>query len=365
MTRPRSLLVLRLAALLATGFSAALWLDARRPEPAFCSVGSGCARIRQLGYGAVAGVPVSAVGLFAFTALFALSLGRGRLAARLTAYAALAGGVAGVALLGLQALVIGVFCKLCVVVELSSIAAASAAFLAIRPGAARVDERSRLSWGALWLLSIGLPVGLSELAPSAPVPPGVAALLTPGELTVVEFSDFECPFCRLAHPALAAACKAAPRPVRLVRKTMPLAMHPHARDASRAYLCAVAEGKGEAMADRLFSQDDLSPAGCEAAAEAVGIPPEKLRACVKSPATDAAVDADVAFVRGAGFEGLPCVWINREKLLGSRPEADYQAALARAARGETGEKGRLWPLAAVVVFALGLLGLGASARPAP
>lgn len=356
MTRPRPLFALRLASLVALGASVAGVIDHLRPQPAFCTVGSACDKIKQLGYGAVAGVPVAALGVGCFLALFCVSLAPGPAARRLTVAGGLVGGAIALALLALQIALVGSFCRVCLTVDVAALVAGASAALLARSPEARVEAWPPSSWAGLLAAALGVPWGVAELRPAAPVPAAVQALFSPDAIDIVEFSDFECPFCRLAHPALDAAVRAATRaghPIRLVRKTLPLPSHPHARDASLAWVCASSRGKGDAMADLLFSQADLSREAIAAAAASVGLEADALAGCLADPATARAVDADVALVRGADFKGLPTVWVEGERLLGARPQADYDAAIARAAAGSS-QSMRPWPLAAALALSAAL-----------
>ena len=355
MVRPRSLILLRLASLLALGVSMALLIDSLRPQPAFCATGAGCDQIRRLGYGKVAGVPVPALGLGAFSSLLLLSF---LPALRLfTAQAAILGGLVGLALLASQLLVLKIICKFCVVVDLSAVAAAIAGFALLRDESPPVDH-GRLAWLGVLLGALGLPWALASLQPPSPVPRTVQALWKPGHVNVVEFSDFECPFCRMAHPALEEALhRATEVKVNFIRKTMPLPSHPNARTASRAYLCAEAAGKGPAMADRLFS-GSLSRIAITVAAQELAIPAEPFDRCMEDPATDGKIDEQIAFVRGSSFQGLPTVWINDRLILGARSDAEYLAAIRAAAAGSGAPEGARWPLGLVSALSLGLVGAG-------
>jgi uncharacterized membrane protein/predicted DsbA family dithiol-disulfide isomerase len=331
--------------------SSALLLDYLRGTPTFCGLGSGCDKIRRSGLGTVAGLPVPLLGLLAFAGLYLLSLVPSPDARRLTKIAAVVGGVIAAGLIVVQAVVVGAFCVFCVTVDTSAIVAAVAAFIASR--------------GELTPSRLGLPGWLalgSEAKPPPPVPKNVMSLWKPGVVNIVEFSDFECPFCRMAHPKLEDAKGMAKVPIHFVRKSMPLPSHPNARPASRAYHCAEAQGRGDPMADALF-EGDLSMASIEASAQTIGVDVERLRVCMADPATDAAIDRDVAFVRGSDFQGLPTVWIGDKRILGAGSSvADYVEAIRSANKGSTGVAGQYWPLAALFVFTVGGVALSIRRR---
>src|SRR5215471_1852339 len=90
--------------------------------------------------------------------------------------------------------------------------------------------------------------------PSLPAPIAAEMKRTPpGQATVVEYVDFECPFCRRLDAVLGPLVAKHPGRVRVVRKHVPLTkIHPHAESAARASVCAEAQGQGDAMADALF-----------------------------------------------------------------------------------------------------------------
>src|SRR6185503_6117111 len=95
----------------------------------------------------------------------------------------------------------------------------------------------------------------------------VRAVYEPGKINVVEFADFECPYCRALHPVLKRVIQDYPADrVHFVRKHVPLEMHELARPAARAAVCTEEQGKGEAMADALV-QAELSEAAIRRAAQ--------------------------------------------------------------------------------------------------
>ena len=119
------------------------------------------------------------------------------------------------------------------------------------------QARSVLTAPALWAFAAAVtlaPILWHAIKPPPAIPKPVAALYQPGKINVIEFADFECPYCRRLHAILDPLVDAAGDRVNFVRLQRPLSQHVYAEHAARAALCAEAQGKGEAMADRLFAE---------------------------------------------------------------------------------------------------------------
>jgi predicted DsbA family dithiol-disulfide isomerase len=165
------------------------------------------------------------------------------------------------------------------------------------------------------------------------VPPAIAAELerTPhGMVTIVDFVDFECPWCRAMNAELEPVVEAHKSQLRVVRKQVPLRMHPHAMDAARAACCGEQLGSGDAMADELFKSEDLTPAGCEKIAEKLGINLASYRKCVSDPSTDERIRSDSESFRSSKGHGLPTIWIGDQKLEGARERPVIEQAVTEA-----------------------------------
>jgi uncharacterized membrane protein/protein-disulfide isomerase len=310
--------------------SAALLVDYLRPAPVFCSEGGDCDAVRHTVFATPFGVPLPAVGLAGFLVLGVVALLPGRRARVAQVAVAAFGALAGALLLVIQYLM-GRFCPYCGVADTSGIAAfAAAAWRITRTETPAVPRQgpAAVAWlrGAAGPLAMALAVGLPlafGLFKKVSVPAAIAAELarTPqGQLTVVDFVDFECPFCRATQKELEPVLEAHKDRLRVVRRQVPLHSHAHARDAARAACCAEQLGKGDAMAESLFETDAdaLTPEGCERLAEHVGLSVDPYRACVVDPSTDARIDADRAEFKAAGGYALPTIWIGRRQLVGAR-----------------------------------------------
>lgn len=363
-------LLFRLALLVAIAVSAALLIDYTRPLPAFCDVGSGCDKVRASGYGSLFHVPVPLLGLLAFTSLMWISLVRSARATRLARILAFVGGALGALLLLTQAFHLRVFCRLCVVVDTAAIVAALAAFASGRagkraPGDAAPPPNARWLWPLATAFAMLLPGVWALIQPSPPVPPEIASLWVPGKINVVEFADFQCPFCRQLHPRMLEVLHEYDDRVNFVRLNVPLPQHSDARSAAAAYCCADDQGKSAAMADALFQSESLSPEACDHIAASLGMSMAAYRACVGSPATDARIDEQIKRARSAGLAGLPTVWIDEKLLVGLQSVDALQTAFAEASHGKSTRlpTAVLWAAFATSLAVFGAIAMRVRAAP--
>ena len=329
--RPRILgLIAVLAAVVGLGASIASLVDFMGTHPTFCSE-SGCASVRASPWAHPLGIPMPVLGIAFFTATGVLGfIERPRLRLAL----GLVGGAFALGLIVLQGVVIGAWCKLCLVADPSAIVQA----IAIAAGAAAIKPTWRASAVVPGVMLVVLGLGLwthQEDPPAKPTPACVLKEQQPGVVTIVEFVDFECPFCRALDKKLTEALGKTQKPVRFVRKMIPLPAHPHAVPAAMAYCSAEAQGHGDAMAKALFTAppEDLTPAGCEKLAVDLGCDVTKYRETFASAELRARVEADMADARAADLEGFPTIFIGTQKFEGSDHSTEkLLAAIEKAAR---------------------------------
>jgi len=320
--------------------SAILFVDYVRPALIFCEEGGGCDAVKHTIFARVGGIPTPAFGLVAFIGLSLLALLRGARARLLLVLAAIPVALVAAFLIAVQR-TMGVYCKYCIAVDLSALVVLLIALLRYRR---EWDlEPSRLLRGMLMVapvaaVAVPLVVGFNRKLPppkKVPLPPMIAAEIakTPrGQITIVDFADFECPWCRLTHASLSPVVKARGASVRLVRKQVPLTIHEHALPAALAAVCADQEGHGEEMAEALFATepDQLTLETAEKIAGSLQVPLEAFRACVADPATLVRVQKEKAEFKETGARGLPTLWINDEMLSGAQTEEQINASIDRA-----------------------------------
>ncbi len=317
--------------------SVMLLVDYGLAAPVFCDEGGGCAALKQSVFANIAGIPLPAVGVFAFVVYGGLALSRGAWArVGLALVSTLASCFA--VILVLYQVSSGVYCAFCLAADTSTMLIAVAAWYRMRsavPGDAEVPARSVevVASAAAMVLAIAAPIVAGKLiTPKVQIPDIVIAerARTPkGHVTIVDFVDFECPFCRQTHEAFAPLVEQRKDRVRVVRKQVPLRMHPHAMDAARAACCGERLGRGDAMADALFKApvDDLTPEGCEKVATTIGLSLDAFRSCVQDPETDARIKSDTAEFKAAKAHGLPTIWIGDRVMEGAQPVETLREAL--------------------------------------
>jgi protein-disulfide isomerase len=131
-------------------------------------------------------------------------------------------------------------------------------------------------------------------------------------VTIVEFSDFQCPYCSRLTNSLKQVAEEYPDDVRVVFKHFPLPMHPNAKPASEAVLAAHAQGKGWEMHDLVFDNARaLSKEDLIKYAEQVGVPDmAKFKQDLENHTYAAQVDEDVAMGKKFGVGSTPSFFIN-------------------------------------------------------
>jgi protein-disulfide isomerase len=145
---------------------------------------------------------------------------------------------------------------------------------------------------------------------------------------IVEFSDFECPFCFRANPVVRQVLSTYGDRISLVYRHYPLPNHPNARPAAEAAACANEQGRFWDYHDRLFAnQSRLADADLKAHAAAVGLDAGKFNDCFDRRKYQDAVDADIDAAEAAGVTGTPAFFINGRPLNGAQPFEAFQRVI--------------------------------------
>ena len=146
-------------------------------------------------------------------------------------------------------------------------------------------------------------------------------------VTIVEFSDFECPFCVRAEPTVKELLAKYPDKIKLVYRDFPLPMHPNAPKAAEAAHCAGDQGKYWEMHEKLFaSNGKLAVSDLKAAARNVpGIDGAKFDRCLDSGEKAALVEKNKKAGDEAGVSGTPAFFINGRLISGAQPLEAFTA----------------------------------------
>ncbi|HPE61549.1 MAG TPA: thioredoxin domain-containing protein [Thiolinea sp.] len=156
-------------------------------------------------------------------------------------------------------------------------------------------------------------------------------------LTLVTYSDFQCPACRVQNQVMQQAWPSIHFKVHMVYRHFPLTnLHPHALLAARYAEAAAQQGKFWEMHDLLFerqaewSVSDNVPAQFDAYARTLGLDAERLQQALASDAVRDKVQADMASGRKAGARGTPTLYLNGERLTNVRTPQNLIAAVDAA-----------------------------------
>ena len=152
------------------------------------------------------------------------------------------------------------------------------------------------------------------------------------KVPLVEFSDFQCPFCSRVEPTVTQALAEYKDKIRVVYKHFPLeSIHPFARPAAEASECAAEQGKFWEYHDELFgNQDKFADSYFGELAKTLGLDTNKFSTCVTSGRGKAIVDADYQQGISAGVQGTPHTLVNGIAVSGAVPYASLKAQIDTA-----------------------------------
>ncbi len=156
-------------------------------------------------------------------------------------------------------------------------------------------------------LAVSAAKGATKGLPNAPI-------------EMIEFSDFQCPFCQRAHATVEQVLATYGDRIRFVYRHYPVQGHAAAKPAAEASECAKEQGKFWPFHDRLFANTSkLSDADLKAHAAAVGVDTATFNACVDSHKYRSVVEADARDGDAVGVNGTPAFYINGRMISGAQP----------------------------------------------
>ncbi len=144
-------------------------------------------------------------------------------------------------------------------------------------------------------------------------------------VSLVIFSDFQCPFCSRAVPTLKEIEKQYEGKLKVYFKNQPLPMHPNAKPAAMAAMAANEQGRFWEMHDKLFAnQQNLDRPSLERFASEVGLDMGKFKAAMDSNKFEAQISADATEGTRVGANGTPTFFVNGRQIVGAQPAEKFK-----------------------------------------
>ncbi len=155
-------------------------------------------------------------------------------------------------------------------------------------------------------------------------------------IVVVEFSDFQCPFCRRFHDeTYQSLLDAYPGQIRFVYRNLPLtSIHPNAMPAAVASLCANDQNAYWDYHEKLFSSEQLDEETYIRYAADLGLDTEKFTSCLSSGSHDAEIQDDMDFAINLGVQSTPTFFVNGLAIVGAQPLTNFQQIIEKELAGE-------------------------------
>lgn len=194
-------------------------------------------------------------------------------------------------------------------------------------------------------LKTGKPPADMAANNQAPVPPAPPAKVEFNDLkgrpaigpenapvTLVEFSDYHCPFCQRLDGTVKKVIEAYKDKVRVVWRHFPLDMHAGADRTHQASECAHEQGKFWPFHDKIFSEfkHSWTDADYEKIAKETGLDNGKFKSCMQSDASKKKVQEDIVKGKSSGVRGTPAIFLNGILMSGAQPFESYKAAIDEA-----------------------------------
>jgi predicted DsbA family dithiol-disulfide isomerase len=135
-------------------------------------------------------------------------------------------------------------------------------------------------------------------------------------VTITEFSDFQCPYCKRAASVVDQVRRTYGKRVKVIFKQLPLSFHQYAFKAAQASVCAQGQGKFWEYHDGLFASSELSADALKRIAAEVGLKQKDFSQCLNSVSSQAVVEKDIADANRLGVRGTPTFFVNGTPLRG-------------------------------------------------
>jgi len=195
------------------------------------------------------------------------------------------------------------------------------------------QEQARLRQALLVALRRQASIHINFPAPEPPIlpvsaddDPSVGPANAP--ITIVEFSDFQCPYCKLSVPLIKEILAKYPDKVKVVYRDYPGPNHPHAPQAAEAAQCAGDQGKFWEYHDSLFDRQAPGTGwNFTDLAKEIGLNDDVFATCLNTGRYREEVAKDLHDGFTLGVTSTPTFFINGRPLVGARPFAEFQAVI--------------------------------------
>ena len=139
-------------------------------------------------------------------------------------------------------------------------------------------------------------------------------------IELIEFSDFQCPFCQRANPTVTQVLQTYGDRIHFVYRHFPLSTHPNAKPAAEASQCAAEQGKFWEYHDKLFANPSrLADSDLKQSAAELGLDAAAFNKCVDTHKYAAQVERDFHAGEDAGVNGTPAFFVNGRMISGAQP----------------------------------------------
>ena len=197
------------------------------------------------------------------------------------------------------------------------------------------QEQARIRQAVLVALRRQANIRINLPAPEPPIlsvsaddDPSVGPANAP--VTIVEFSDFQCPYCRLSVPKIKEILAKYPGKVKVVFRDYPGPNHPHAQQAAEAAQCAAEQGKFWEYHDSLFDRQAPGTGwNYTELAKEIGLNQDPFATCLNTGRYREEVTKDLHDGLKLGVTSTPTFFINGRPLVGAQPFAEFQAVIDR------------------------------------
>ncbi len=211
-----------------------------------------------------------------------------------------------------------------------------------------------VAWGRGTTVTAAAPAAVAAQQPSGPVVEAPQPTQSPytryeiptegypslgpddAEIVIVEFSDYQCPFCRRFHDeTYQQLLDAYPGQIRFVYRNLPLtSIHPSAMPAAIASLCANDQNKYWEFHEKLFSSETLDESTYIQYATDLGLDVETFTACLTSGSHDEFIQQDMNFSLDLGVQSTPTFFVNGLAIVGAQPLVNFQQIIDKELAGE-------------------------------